>query len=139
MSRQPSPFERRGGRLLLQCSESAAAQPPHAHPCVRTCVHRTSLGIKATNGVVLATEKKMSSPLMDPTSVQKICNLTDAAGIVYSGMGPDFRVLVNKGRKAAQQYFRVYQVGAGVMHRRCACTGWYSVSCSRVCCCVVRS
>ena len=52
----------------------------------------------------------MSSPLMDPTSVQKICNLTDAAGIVYSGMGPDFRVLVKKGRKAAQQYFRVYQV-----------------------------
>jgi len=72
--------------------------------------HRTSLGIKATNGVVLATEKKMSSPLMDPTSVQKICNLTDGAGIVYSGMGPDFRVLVKKGRKAAQQYFRVYQV-----------------------------
>ena len=52
----------------------------------------------------------MSSPLMDPTSVQKICNLTDGAGIVYSGMGPDFRVLVKKGRKAAQQYFRVYQV-----------------------------
>lgn len=76
-------------------------------------MHRTSLGIKATNGVVLATEKKMSSPLMDPTSVQKICNLTDAAGIVYSGMGPDFRVLVKKGRKAAQQYFRVYQVGGG--------------------------
>ena len=62
----------------------------------------------------------MSSPLMDPTSVQKICNLTDAAGIVYSGMGPDFRVLVKKGRKAAQQYFRVYQVrgGSGAFHRR---------------------
>ena len=64
--------------------------------------------------MVLATEKKMGSPLMDPTSVQKICNLTDAAGIVYSGMGPDFRVLVKKGRKAAQQYFRVYQVRASV-------------------------
>lgn len=63
----------------------------------------------ATNGVVLATEKKMGSPLMDPKSVQKICNLTDSAGIVYSGMGPDFRVLVKKGRKAAQQYYRVYQ------------------------------
>ena len=66
--------------------------------------------------MVLATEKKMGSPLMDPTSVQKICNLTDAAGIVYSGMGPDFRVLVKKGRKAAQQYFRVYQVRSASVH-----------------------
>lgn len=96
--------------------------PPQT-PCLRTRVRRTSLGIKATNGVVLATEKKMSSPLMDPTSVQKICNLTDAAGIVYSGMGPDFRVLVKKGRKAAQQYFRVYQVrGGSGARRRCART-----------------
>ena len=68
-----------------------------------------ALLLAATNGVVLATEKKMGSPLMDPKSVQKICNLTDSAGIVYSGMGPDFRVLVKKGRKAAQQYYRVYQ------------------------------
>ena len=68
----------------------------------------------ATNGVVLATEKKMSSALMDPTSIQKICHLTEAAGIVYSGMGPDFRVLVKKGRKAAQQYFRQYQVRRAV-------------------------
>jgi 20S proteasome subunit alpha 2 len=58
----------------------------------------------------LATEKKMGSPLMDPTSVQKICHLTEGAAIVYSGMGPDFRVLVNKGRKSAQTYFRQYQV-----------------------------
>jgi len=86
-----------------------------------THARRTSLGIKATNGVVLATEKKMGSPLMDPTSVQKICNLTDAAGIVYSGMGPDFRVLVKKGRKAAQQYFRVYQVRQSPCKRRRRC------------------
>jgi|EP01047_Picozoa_sp_COSAG01_P097127 20S proteasome subunit alpha 2 len=52
----------------------------------------------------------MGSPLMDPTSVQKICHLTEGAAIVYSGMGPDFRVLVNKGRKSAQTYFRQYQV-----------------------------
>ena len=59
--------------------------------------------------MVLATEKKMPSPLMDPTTFQKICNLHDSAGIVYSGMGPDFRVLVKKGHKTAQQYFRQYQ------------------------------
>jgi len=29
-------------------------------------------------------------------------------GIVYSGMGPDFRVLVTKARKSAQAYWKIY-------------------------------
>jgi len=41
--------------------------------------------------------------------VQKIVKLTDTIAIVYSGIGPDFRVLCRKGRKSAQQYFRVYK------------------------------
>jgi 20S proteasome subunit alpha 2 len=28
--------------------------------------------------------------------------------MVYSGMGPDFRILLSKARKAAQKYKRVY-------------------------------
>ena len=58
----------------------------------------TALGIKATNGVVLATEKKMGSTLMEADSVSKICVLNKSAGVTYAGMGPDFRVLVQKGR-----------------------------------------
>lgn len=68
----------------------------------------TSLGIRAKNGVVIATEKKPPTILIDETSLNKICMLTDSIGAVYSGMGPDFRVLIAKGRKAAQAYFRVY-------------------------------
>ena len=30
--------------------------------------------------------------------------------IIFSGMGPDFRVLVRKSRKQAQQYYRLYKV-----------------------------
>ena len=30
--------------------------------------------------------------------------------IVFSGMGPDFRVLVRKSRKQAQQYYGLYKV-----------------------------
>ncbi|TVU46759.1 hypothetical protein EJB05_06317 [Eragrostis curvula] len=69
-----------------------------------------SLGIKAANGVVIATEKKLPSILVDETSVQKIQALTPNIGVVYSGMGPDFRVLVRKSRKQAQQYYRLYKV-----------------------------
>jgi 20S proteasome subunit alpha 2 len=69
----------------------------------------TSLAIKATNGVVLATEKKLASALIDHTTMQKVNVLTDHIGLVYSGMGPDSRVLIKKGRKIAEQYFRVYK------------------------------
>jgi 20S proteasome subunit alpha 2 len=68
----------------------------------------TSIGIKATNGVVLATEKKSPSTLVDETTVEKISLITDDIGLVYSGMGPDARVLVGKARKAAQKYKRLY-------------------------------
>jgi 20S proteasome subunit alpha 2 len=50
-----------------------------------------SLGIKATNGVVLATEKKLPSTLIDESTVKKINELNESVGVVYSGMGPDSR------------------------------------------------
>jgi 20S proteasome alpha/beta subunit len=68
----------------------------------------TSLGISATDGVVIATEKKLPSILVDEATVQKICMLTPNIGVVYSGMGPDYRVLVRKARKTAQAYHRLY-------------------------------
>ena len=68
----------------------------------------TSLGIRATNGVVLATEKKLPSTLVDETTVEKIAQLTPEIGITYSGMGPDFRVLTRKARKETQVYYRTY-------------------------------
>jgi len=68
----------------------------------------TSLGIKASNGVVIATERKLPSILVDETTVQKISLLTPNIGVVYSGMGPDSRVLVRKARKQAQAYYRLY-------------------------------
>ncbi|KAI0137272.1 proteasome A-type and B-type [Xylariales sp. AK1849] len=69
----------------------------------------TALGIKATNGIVLATEKKSSSPLADPSSLSKISLITPNIGMVYSGMGPDYRVLVDRARKASHTgYKRIY-------------------------------
>ncbi|URE00154.1 hypothetical protein MUK42_19884 [Musa troglodytarum] len=65
--------------------------------------------IRPSNGVVIATEKKLPSILVDETSVQKIQLMTTNIGVVYSGMGPDSRVLVRKSRKQAQQYFRLYK------------------------------
>ena len=63
----------------------------------------TCVGVRATNGVVLATEKKLPY-LMDEESFEKVSMITCDVGMVYSGMGPDSRVLLTKGRKAAEKY-----------------------------------
>lgn len=70
---------------------------------------KMALGIKATNGVVIACDKKVHSPLVDSEEYQKIQSVTPSCAFVYAGMGPDFRVLVTEARKASQQYYLTYR------------------------------
>ncbi|OAF72191.1 Proteasome subunit alpha type-2 [Intoshia linei] len=65
-----------------------------------------SIGIKATNGVVLATEKSRSSTLSDLSSVEKISKISNNMGMVYSGFSSDSRQLVKFSRKLCQSYSR---------------------------------
>ena len=83
---------------------------------------RTSLGIKATNGVVIASEKKIPSVLVDPATIAKTAQLSESIGCTYSGMGPDFRLLVSKGRKAARTYALTYhdEIPVALMAREVA-------------------
>ena len=70
---------------------------------------KTSLGIKAKNGVVLCTDKKLSSKLIESADVHKLEKITPSCGFVYSGVGPDYRVLVKKARKQAQAHYLTYR------------------------------
>ena len=54
---------------------------------------RTALGIAAIDGVVIATDKKFGSALVDAGDVRKVEKITDGSGFVYAGVGPDYRVL----------------------------------------------
>uniref|UniRef100_A0A2P2HY64 Proteasome subunit alpha type n=1 Tax=Hirondellea gigas TaxID=1518452 RepID=A0A2P2HY64_9CRUS len=67
-----------------------------------------AVAIKAKDGAVLATEKKHKSILVEEHSILKVENVTNHIGMVYSGMGPDYRLLVRQARKIAQQYQRNY-------------------------------
>jgi len=69
---------------------------------------QTALGIKATNGVVIAVEKKLPSPLVDYKSNSKVHQITQNIGLTYAGIGADARVLIRKGRKKAQEYEVIY-------------------------------
>jgi 20S proteasome subunit alpha 2 len=54
---------------------------------------RTALGICAVDGVVIATDKKLPSVLVDTPAVHKIEMVTPSTGFSYAGVGPDYRVL----------------------------------------------
>uniref|UniRef100_A0A914NHP9 Proteasome subunit alpha type n=1 Tax=Meloidogyne incognita TaxID=6306 RepID=A0A914NHP9_MELIC len=60
-----------------------------------------SVGLKAKDCVVLATENK-NSLLLNPEN--KIESITSHVGCAHSGMGPDSRILVRKARKIAAEY-----------------------------------
>ena len=54
---------------------------------------RTCLGLCTNDGVVLATDKKMPSTLVDATEVHKMEAIHEKAGMCFAGVGPDYRVL----------------------------------------------
>ena len=58
--------------------------------------------------MVLATEKKNKSILFKDHSTYKIEQITDNIGMVYSGMGPDYRLLIRRARKMAQDDYLMY-------------------------------
>ena len=62
----------------------------------------------ASNGIVIATEKKIATFLIEDEELSRVSQISTNIGVVYSGMGPDARVLVDKARKCAQEYKRVY-------------------------------
>lgn len=68
----------------------------------------TAVGIRGTSGSVLVTERKSPSPLVETTTMERLAIICPNIGLVYSGMGPDARLLVTHARKAAQTYRATY-------------------------------
>ncbi len=62
----------------------------------------TAIGIRCTNGVVLAVEKKRISPLIDPASMEKILKIDEHVGATFAGLSSDARILVERARQEAQ-------------------------------------
>ena len=65
----------------------------------------TAIGIQTSKGVILAVEKRVSSPLLEASSIEKIMEVDSHLAVALSGMVADARTLVDYGRVAAQVYF----------------------------------
>lgn len=74
----------------------------------------TSIGIKCKDGVVLATEKIVPSKLLVPGKNKRIQSIDRHVGVVYSGLIPDGRHFVNRGRDEAQSFKSLYKESIGL-------------------------
>ncbi|CCD23030.1 proteasome core particle subunit alpha 7 NDAI_0A08770 [Naumovozyma dairenensis CBS 421] len=70
----------------------------------------TSIGIKCKDGVVFAVEKIITSKLLVPKKNVKIQGVDRHIGCVYSGLIPDGRHLVNRGREEAASFKKMYDL-----------------------------
>ena len=62
----------------------------------------TTVGLKYTDGVVLIVDKRISSSLIEPDSIEKIFQIDDYIGCATSGLVADARALVERIRLDAQ-------------------------------------
>ncbi len=62
----------------------------------------TALGIKCSEGIVLAVDKRIPSKLVEPESFEKIFRIDEHIGAATSGIISDARVLIDRARLEAQ-------------------------------------
>lgn len=62
----------------------------------------TTIGLKFADGVILIVDKRVSSRLVEPKSVEKIYDIDKYIGCATSGLVADARILVDEARKNAQ-------------------------------------
>ena len=58
----------------------------------------TAIGVRTKEGVVLAAEKRVTSPLLIPSSIEKVAEIDEHVGCAMSGLTADARTLIDHGR-----------------------------------------
>lgn len=67
-----------------------------------------TLGVAAKDGVVIISERKIPSILVEDDTLTRIVQSSPSTGMLYSGIGPDFRVLYKDARKFTENYRLTY-------------------------------
>ncbi|EDV29754.1 uncharacterized protein TRIADDRAFT_19919 [Trichoplax adhaerens] len=68
----------------------------------------TAIGIKTSEGIVLAVERRITSPLTEPESMEKILKIDNHIGCAMSGLIADSRTLVDTARVESQSHWFTY-------------------------------
>ncbi|ORY37649.1 20S proteasome subunit alpha V [Rhizoclosmatium globosum] len=68
----------------------------------------TAVGIQTAHGVVLAVEKRVTSTLLEPSSIEKILEIDTHLGCAMSGLVADWRTMIDHARVEAQNHWFTY-------------------------------
>jgi proteasome alpha subunit len=68
----------------------------------------TTIGLKFKNGVILIVDKRVTHPVVEPRSIEKIHTIDTNIGCATSGLTADARILVDQARKDAQVHKVTY-------------------------------
>jgi len=74
----------------------------------------TAIGIQTSEGVVLAVEKRVTSPLIVADSIEKIFEVDGHLGCAMSGLIADSRTLIDRARVEAQNHWFTYNENMSV-------------------------
>ncbi len=74
----------------------------------------TTVGIKFRDGVVLLVDKRISTRLIEPKSIEKIFKIDEHVGCATSGLVADARILVDQARVTAQSHKITYDEKIGI-------------------------
>ncbi|KAI8465101.1 MAG: nucleophile aminohydrolase [Monoraphidium minutum] len=64
----------------------------------------TAIGVATSEGVVLAVEKRVTSPLLEPSSIQKVAEIDEHIGCAMSGLTADAKTLIDHARAETQSH-----------------------------------
>merc|ERR1739848_398633 len=65
----------------------------------------TAIGIQTSEGTVLAVEKRITSPLMVPSTIEKIVEIDNHLACAFSGLTADSKMLIERARVEAQNHW----------------------------------
>lgn len=74
----------------------------------------TTVGITTPSGVILAVEKRVPSPLIESSSIEKIMEIDTHIGCAMSGLTADARTMVDHARVTGQMHAFTYDEKIGV-------------------------
>merc|ERR1712020_203717 len=65
----------------------------------------TAIGVVTAEGVVLAVEKRVTSSLMEPTTIEKIVEVDKHVAVAFSGLTADSKMLIERARVESQNHW----------------------------------